>query len=135
MRGLAVSVGALALLLGCVADALARPRPVAFVDCLRLPLVRPAEVVLACGDGTESFEATRWTHWTRRSARAVGTAEINDCTPSCVDGHVHHYRALLLLDRPRACGGRLMFTRGRLVFTTRHAAGQSVGLITLCPVA
>jgi hypothetical protein len=133
VRGFAVTLGALMLMLGAAGAAHARQPPVAYTDCLRLPEVRPAELVLACGDGTESFSVARWTQWTRRSARAVGTAEINDCTPSCVDGHVHHYRAVVLLDRPRACGGRVQFTRLRLRFTKRPGAGQPVGVITLCP--
>jgi hypothetical protein len=90
------------------------------------------EILLACGDGTESFRVSRWTRWTRHSARAVGTAEINDCTPSCVDGHVHDYRAVVLLDRPRACSGRVLFTRLRLVFTRRPGGGQPVGSLSLC---
>ncbi|HEX5925508.1 MAG TPA: hypothetical protein VFY45_16870 [Baekduia sp.] len=134
MRALAATLAALLLLLllGSAGAVPARPPPVGLADCLPPPSVRPGEVLLACGDGTSWFDVARWTRWTRRSARAVGTAQINDCTPSCVDGHVHHYRAVLLLDRPRACGGRLRFTRLRLVHTKRPGGGP-MGAITLCP--
>jgi hypothetical protein len=64
--------------------------------------------------------------------RGAVTAEINDCAPSCVDGHVHDYRAVVVLDRPRACSGRVLFTRLRLVFTRRPGGGQPVGSLTLC---
>jgi hypothetical protein len=37
----------------------------------------------------------------------------------------------VLLDRPRACSGRVLFTRLRLVFTTPRG-GQPVGSLTLC---
>jgi hypothetical protein len=132
VRLLVVTVGAALLLLGsATAPAFAKPPPVALSDCL-LPEVRPDVVLLACGDGTQSFDVARWTRWTRRSARAVGTSEVNDCTPSCVDGHVHHHRAVLLADRPRVCGGRLLFTRVRLFFTARPAGGQPMGLIVTC---
>jgi hypothetical protein len=133
MRGVFVTVGALLAMLGAAGPAPAKPPPVAYTDCLLLPSVRPAEILLACGDGTESFSVARWTRWTRRSARAVGTAGINDCTPSCVAGHVRHYRAVVLLDRARACGDRVQFTRLRLRFANRPGGGQPMGSITLCP--
>jgi hypothetical protein len=134
VRGLATTLGAALLLLGgATAPAFARPAPVALSDCL-LPEVRPQVVLLACGDGAESFDVVRWTRWTRRSARAVGTAEINDCTPSCVEGHVHAHRAVLVADRPRACGGRWLFTRVRLFLTGRPGGGQPVGQIVMCRV-
>jgi len=132
MRGAVAIIGALMLVLGVTSTADAKSPPVAFSDCLPPPSVRPMEILLACGDGTESFRVSRWTRWTRHSARAVGTAEINDCTPSCVDGHVHNYRAVVLLDRPRACSGWVLFTRLRLVFTRRPGGGQPVGSLTLC---
>jgi hypothetical protein len=137
MRGVTGTLGAL-LLLFFAADPVqagsSRPPPVAFRDCLPPPVVRPAEILFACGDGSESFSVARWTHWTRRSARATGTAEINDCAPSCVDGHVRHVRAVVLLDRPRACGGQVLFTRLRLRFTKRAGGGQPMGSFTLCHV-
>jgi hypothetical protein len=128
-------VGAALLLLGsATAPAVAEPPPVALSDCL-LPEVRPEVVLLACGDGTQSFDVARWTRWTRRSARAVGTAGINDCAPSCVDGHVHHHnRAVLLADRPRMCGGRWLFTRVRLYLAGRAGGGGPVGQIVMCHV-
>ena len=133
VRRLALTIGSALLVLGAAAPALAKPPPVAFSDCLG-PSVKPEDVLLACGDGTESFHAARWTRWTRLGARAVGMAQINDCTPSCVDGHDHTYRAVLLLDRPRACGGRRLFTRVRLVLTGPPGGGQPVGSIVMCPV-
>lgn len=132
MRGARITIGTLLLMLCGAGAAGAKPPPVAFSDCLPPPVVRPMELLLACGDGTESFSVTRWTSWSRHSARAVGTAEISDCTPSCVDGHVHDYRGVVLLDRPRACGGRMLFTRLRLVLGKRAGGGQPVGMFALC---
>jgi hypothetical protein len=128
-----VALGTVLGLLAGAGEAAAAAPPVAYSDCLPPPVVRPSELLLACGDGTQSFTVARWTRWSRESARAVGTAEINDCTPSCVAGKAHRYRAIVLLDRPRSCGGRRLFTRLRL-FTRTSAGGASpVGSLTMCP--
>ena len=131
MRG-ALALGALLVAVGSAnAEPARQPPSVAIQDCW-LPEVKPDIVLLACGDGTQSFDVARWTRWNRRGARAVGTASINDCEPSCVDGHVHTYRAVLLFDRARRCGGRLLFTRMRLVFAERPARGQPMASVVLC---
>ena len=51
-----------------------------------------------------------------------------------VDGHVRHYRTVVLLDRARVCGGHVLFTRLRLRFTKPPGGGQPVGSFTLCHV-
>ena len=125
------AIGVVIVLLSA-GEATAKAPPVAYAGCLPPPVVRPSELLLACGDGTQSFTVARWTRWNRRSARAVGTAEVNDCTPSCVAGKLHRYRAIVLLDRPRTCNGRVLFTRLRL-FTRTFAGGASPeGAVTMC---
>jgi len=125
------AIGAVIVLLSA-GEATAKAPPVAYSACLPPPVVRPSELLLSCGDGTQSFTVARWTRWNRRSARAVGTAEVNDCTPSCVAGKLHQYRAIVLLDRPRTCNGRVLFTRLRL-FTRTFAGGASPeGAVTMC---
>ena len=106
-----------------VADARPARLPEFVGDCQHAS-VRPAEVILACGDGNAAFEVAAWTSWTARAARATGSAQINDCEPSCVAGHFHAHRAVLLLDRPRACHGASRFTRLKLIFAVRPARGQ-----------
>ena len=133
LRAVFATATALALLTG-VAEAAAKAPPVAYSDCLPPPVVRPSELLVGCGDGTQSFTVTRWTRWSRQSARAVGTAEIDDCTPSCVAGKAHRYRGVVLLDRPRRCSGRTLFTRLRLFTRTSTGGGGAspVGAITMC---
>ena len=112
-------------------SAAAKALPVTFAGCGG-PLVKPKEVLLACGDGNAAFLVTRWTRWTRVSARAVGFAQINDCNPSCVAGHVNPYLAALVLDRPRACHGRQRFSRLRLVFAETPRGGQPKAMAYAC---
>jgi hypothetical protein len=68
MRGALATFAALVLMLGAASTAEARSPPVAFSDCLPPSSVRPMEILLACGDGTESSPVSRWTRWTRLSA-------------------------------------------------------------------
>ena len=128
----ALAIGAVLAPVAGAAEATAKPPPAAYLDCLPPAAVRPPELVMACGDGTESFTVARWTRWNRQSARAVGTAEIDGCTPSCVAGTAHRYRAVVVLDRPRSCSGRLLFTRLRLFTRTSTGGGSPVGAMTLC---
>jgi hypothetical protein len=128
---IAVALGVLLATGASASAAPARQPPgVALQDCW-LPEVKPDIILLACGDGTQSFDVSRWTRWSRRGARAVGRASINDCDPSCVDGHVHTYRAVRF-DRARMCGGRLIFTRMRLVFTEPPGRAQPMASTVMC---
>ena len=85
------------------------------------PAIRPATVVVACGDGNLYLTALRWSRWTETSAAATGIAHENDCKPYCAAGHFHTYAASLHLTRPRTCAhGRREFTR----FTYRFLAAK-----------
>ena len=131
MRPLMIVLGTLLAVLGLAAAASAKAPPVTFAGCLS-PAFKPNDVLLACGDGNASFSVTHWSRWTRRGAKAVGSAVINDCEPNCVAGHFHSQLAALTLDRPRACHGRTRFTRLRLVFATRPARGQPAPIAYAC---
>lgn len=115
-----------ALVLVVAAPAAAASRPPAFLGCGAFfaksgqkPMVRPRFILIACGDGGLVLNNLRWSSWSNAGARATGEAVVNDCTPSCVAGHFHTYRATVRLARPRACRDRLYFTR--LVLTYRGA--------------
>jgi hypothetical protein len=129
-RGLVAVLGTAVVLAAFAGSAAAKP-PVTFASCAGAT-VKPKEVLLACGDGNAAFLVRSWSRWTRTGARAVGTAEINDCNPTCVAGHVAPYLAALVLDRPRPCHGRVRFTRLRLVFAVPPAKGQPASLIFPC---
>ncbi|MFF4659175.1 hypothetical protein [Streptomyces sp. NPDC001381] len=80
------------------------PRQVAvpvLVDCLWHPKVRPADFLLACGDGNSRLVSLHWTQWGSRSARATGVNVVNDCKPYCAVGHFHRYAVAVKLDHPK----------------------------------
>jgi hypothetical protein len=93
-------------------------------DCTT-PTVEPSEIVLACADYGTLLEGLRWTSWTATTAKATGTLEYNDCTPSCVAGH-HHYLpgTRVTLTRPVSRGG------GPLLWSRVQESPQPPGYAT-----
>jgi hypothetical protein len=51
--------------------------------------VKPAGVMLACGDANYWIAALEWRGWGTATARAAGRVHYNDCTPYCAAGHFH----------------------------------------------
>jgi hypothetical protein len=70
------------------------------VDCLWKPRVRPANFLLACGDGNSRLTSLRWSHWYADWALAKGRNVVNDCDPYCAAGTFHSYPVVVRLDRP-----------------------------------
>lgn len=83
-----------------------------FTGCAHSPVVRPATVVFACGDGNFYATGLSWTHWGADDAEATGVGHQNDCTPYCAAGHFHKYKLHVRLSRPVVCvKGRREFSR------------------------
>ncbi|MXM67716.1 hypothetical protein GR925_30840 [Streptomyces sp. HUCO-GS316] len=78
-----------------------QPRPPVLVDCFWHPKVRPADFMLACGDGNSRLTSLQWTKWNAHSATARGLNLVNDCKPYCAAGRFHTYRVDVRLDHPR----------------------------------
>ncbi|GAA3062339.1 hypothetical protein [Streptomyces glomeratus] len=107
----AVTLGAVALLTAAMGTASAAPpagrtphpqpaHPV-IVDCVWHPQVRPADFMIACGDGNSSLSSLRWSHWDQGSATASGVNVVNDCKPYCAAGRFHSYPVTVRLDHPQ----------------------------------
>ncbi len=106
-RALAVALPVLAAASLAPLAAGASPRTVP--DCLGRPVVKPAEVVLACADAGLGVRKISWLGWGSAVTAGVGTAFANDCTPNCAAGHFHTYRAVLVLGGSQRCAGRLAY--------------------------
>ncbi|MGW2741136.1 hypothetical protein [Streptomyces sp. NPDC001450] len=108
--GTAVTLAAGALLTAAMTTASASPpatapkadppRPV-LVDCFWNRHVRPADFILACGDGNSRLLGLHWSQWGSQGATAEGLNAVNDCKPYCAAGTFHSYRVTVRLDRPR----------------------------------
>ncbi|MER5209673.1 hypothetical protein ABT063_03540 [Streptomyces sp. NPDC002838] len=70
------------------------------VDCLWKPQERPADFMLACGDGNSRLTSLDWSRWDAKSAVAKGRNVVNDCEPYCAAGTFHSYPVVVRLDQP-----------------------------------
>lgn len=75
------------------------------INCLEHGDVRPGGYVFTCADANSYLTGLHWVTWTGRDAFATGTYAFNDCTPSCVQGHLHSFPALVLVWRPEPWPG------------------------------
>ena len=99
---------------------------VSFPANCRTERIRPRAIVVTCADANFRIGRIAWAAWTARGARGRGTAHVNDCTPSCVQGRFHSYRGVTVrLSHPVTCTatGVRQFTRLRYVFTRTRPSG------------
>ncbi|MGW1773912.1 hypothetical protein [Streptomyces sp. NPDC002104] len=105
---------------GATASAAPAPDPVVVVDCSSQAQTRPAEYVLACGDGNNRLVGLRWSTWGPGSATATGTDMVNDCRPYCAAGRFRPYPVKVVLGDPQAWPDHpdlRRFTTIRLLYT------------------
>ncbi|MFZ3474325.1 hypothetical protein ACODT3_04460 [Streptomyces sp. 4.24] len=117
---LAVAVPASAHAGGTSARILEPGDPVVVVDCFDQAQMRPAEYLLACGDGNNRLVGLRWDSWGSRTATATGTDMVNDCRPYCAAGRFHGYPVTVTLGSPQAWPEHpdvQRFTTIRLLYT------------------
>jgi len=128
----AIGLGALALAAGAagvpaLASAAragaAAARGVVLVNCVGRAQVRPGRYVLTCADGNDYLTGLRWVSWAGGAAFARGTEHVNDCVPSCAQGHFHAYPVLVTAwraeSRPGHAGQRY-FSRLTEIYTGKR---------------
>jgi hypothetical protein len=123
---LVAALGAVSLAVPAAANT---GNPTVFADCLGKPQVKPADLVIACGDGNEAVEGITWIGWGSMFTAGRGIATINDCTPNCAAGHAHSYPVVVILTGRETCkpGGQIAYARLTLAFTAsgpRQTAGS-----------
>ena len=85
---------------------------VVWTGCEHKPHVRPASIVVACGDANFYVDHIRWQSWGPTGARGTGIAHANDCKPYCAAGHFHTFAATVALSKVVQCvKGRQEFAR------------------------
>ena len=84
--------------------------------CLSMGRAKPAQILLACGDGNAVAEHLSWIDWGSTSATAMGVLVQNDCIPSCAGGTLHNYPARFVLSELVLADGRHYFTRVTIRF-------------------
>jgi len=99
------------------------------------PAVKPATIVLACGDANASLSDLNWTSWTSSSATATGQYVRNTCVPNCAQGTFVTSVALIRLAYPIQTGVGPQFASVSYVYANASAPGGSSGLATVIPTS
>ena len=95
------------------------------------PAVQPAKITITCADANFYVTGLRWSSWKSKTAAAVGTAHVNDCTPYCAAGKFHTYAVTVALAQPMRCHGRTVFAHLAWHFLGTKPKGQPrIGSIT-----
>jgi hypothetical protein len=91
--------------------------PLLINNCAKAKL-KPANVILTCGDASFGATGMTWTSWTRKSALGTGTGTINDCKPNCAQGKPKTAPIQLRLGKPVTCSnGKRIFAKVRYTWT------------------
>ncbi|MES4890016.1 hypothetical protein [Streptomyces sp. NPDC096012] len=80
----------------------AGPPPPVLVTCQWQRDIRPADFLLACGDGNSRLSGLQWSQWGPDGATAVGVNLVNDCKPYCAAGRFRYYQVTVRLESPQA---------------------------------
>jgi hypothetical protein len=123
-RALLVVLVAAACIAGGATSTGAATQTVVPRDCVH-EAVKPRSIIITCADANFVLTGLKWSHWRRRSAAGAGSAKINDCKPSCANGHFHKYPVSVSLSSAHFCrkAGKTQFRRMRLTFTGTVPAG------------
>jgi hypothetical protein len=101
-------------------------------NCTAAGLVKPTQIILACGDGNAVAEQLHWTKWTGTRAVGAGFLRQNDCAPDCADGTFHNYPARFTLSETTSAGHVRYFTRVTISFTGMTPLGRKTELVKDC---
>jgi hypothetical protein len=89
--------------------------PGVVADCTSAPpyqlSIRPASIVLACGDGGLGVENITWTTWTTSPAAGQGTFWEKLCQPNCADGKIGTYPVAVRLSAAQTSAQGPWFSR------------------------
>jgi len=122
---------------GQAADAAGHSAKLPVIDwnCASPGRVKPARIVLACGDGNAVAENLTWVKWGASSASGRGVLRQNDCTPDCADGTFHVFPAQFFLSHTASAAGREYFTSVRIRFSAAEPGGRRTEVVTDCDVS
>jgi hypothetical protein len=98
--------------------------PLLISNCAKAKL-RPANVILACGDASLGATNVIWSSWTRKKAVGAGTGQLNDCKPDCAHGKTKTAPMQLRASKPHTCpSGRRIFTKLSYTWTSGAPVGN-----------
>lgn len=92
---------------------------------------RPESYVLACSDGAELLAGMQWRAWGEESSTANGTYIVNDCIPTCAEGHDISTPVRVMADQRVVTDGSATYQR--LTITLDTEDGQGVQTVYSLP--
>lgn len=101
-------------------------------DCLSKGGAKPAQILLACGDGNAIAEHLSWIDWDSTGATATGVLTQNDCVPNCASGTFHNYPARFVLSELVLTDGRDYFTRVTIRFKSNGPGDRRTESVKDC---
>jgi hypothetical protein len=128
-----IAVGSLTLTACGGSPAVTLPKtPLVDANCYSVGLVKPSQIVLACGDGNGVAQNLQWSSWSSQGASGTGDLNQNNCTPDCADGHFVAYPARFRLSEKVVAAGRYYFTRVGITFSGATPAGKQSEAVKDC---
>jgi hypothetical protein len=97
--------------------------------------VKPATIVLACGDGDAWLGNLTWTSWTPTTATATGSYTHNTCIPDCAQGTFVSTPATVRLDYPIPTSARQEFATVSYTYADPSAPGGSSTFTGVVPTS
>ena len=64
----------------------------------------------------QALDGLRWSGWGNPIATAHGGLDTLICDPTCATGRLEHSSAVIVLSKPRRCGGRRFYTRSTMTY-------------------
>ena len=92
-------------------------------DC-QTNVYKPKSFVVTCADANIMVKKVDYSRYGEKTARGTGTARINTCDPSCVEGTFKNYPVSFKLSKVRQCGDVPQFRRLTIRFTGTKPKGQ-----------
>ena len=109
--------------------------PGVVADCTSAPpyqlSIRPASIVLACGDGGLGVENITWTMWTTSPAAGQGTFWEKLCQPSCAEGKTGTYPVTVTLSAVKSSTSEAWFSRLAVTWQGQRPPGTVPGSFAL----
>src|SRR5579875_2816549 len=99
------------------------------------PQYKPTGDIFVSPDGANQWYVSHWLTYGGSTARASGGRYVNDCTPSCADGHHSTATVTVVFSGRVPCQGRLGYAEMTVTRTSNASVtpvGSGLDLTTFC---
>jgi len=83
------------------------------VDLANRAAIAPQKLTV---NGEQTLDGVQWSGWGNPSTTGRGQVETLICDPTCAQGRLEASTAVIVLSKPRRCGGSRFYTRSTLTY-------------------